>query len=139
MILHSWTDPDSKLVVFFLRGSFTVSHTQAFLAQVDEKISAGYARLIIDLQKVNAMDSAGIGSLLALARRLDACRGELYLSNPSAAVSRGLGLMSLEDFFQVLPGVRAGLATLASKTAPGVTERFEAGVRRDERLKLLVE
>lgn len=140
MIIHCWSDPDSRIAVFFLRGSFTVSHSQAFLEQASEKVSSGRARILVDLGKVTAMDSAGIGSLLALSRRLSASRGELFLSSPSPAVARGLGIMSLDDLFQVLPGgVREGLAHLASKTAPGLAERFEAGVMGDGRLKMLVE
>ena len=83
-------------------------------------IDAGHTRLIIDVEKVDFLDSTGLGVLIGVLRRINALGGELRLV---CSTPRILDLFSLTDLDRVFD-LRA---SVADATAPAGSETAAAG------------
>lgn len=62
---------------------------------------------ILDLQRVEFMDSTGVGLLIRMQKRARQAGQQLVLLNPRESTVRALRLMRLEDFFVIVPDVAA--------------------------------
>jgi anti-sigma B factor antagonist len=63
---------------------------------VSSQVSAGHINLLLNLEQVSFMDSAGLGVLLHAKRTCEASKGKLALSNVQAYVQNLLKLTNLE-------------------------------------------
>src|SRR5205823_6130095 len=54
---------------------------------------------LLQMNKVDFIDSTGVGLLIRLHKKIRATGRQLILLDPSAAVKRALSLMHLQDFF----------------------------------------
>jgi anti-sigma B factor antagonist len=93
-------DAAGDVAVVAVRGSLDAVAVPEFRAAVVDLIDHGWGRLRIDLVDVAFIDSAGLGVLVGLLKRVDAAGGELELHRPSAAVTKVLEITGLLD---VLP------------------------------------
>ena len=67
--------------------------------KVNELLDSGETRIVLNLEKVKYMDSAGIGELVACYKRAKEKEGTVKLLNPSGKVYDLLQLTKLEDVF----------------------------------------
>jgi anti-anti-sigma factor len=78
------------------------AHTVAeFDKRADEVISAGSTRLVLDMQDLNYISSAGIGALMSLSQRLRKDGGDLVLLQPTAKVHKILDLLGFTKIFHL--------------------------------------
>ncbi|MFN3648140.1 MAG: STAS domain-containing protein [Armatimonadota bacterium] len=76
--------------------------TSAELVERLESLSGRANRLVLDLQRVDYVDSTGVRSLMQLQTRLRSRRAELRLVvMPGSRVHRTLSLLRLEDYFPI--------------------------------------
>lgn len=66
-----------------------------------ETIAAGQKYLIVDLNRVDFVDSAGLGALIGGMRRARQAGGDLRIANPNEQVSMLLSLTSLDQVLKV--------------------------------------
>ena len=93
-------DQDGVVVVTMSApADVTAAEATAFDAAT-QAVPAG-ARTVLDLSRVGFLDSAGVGCLVRLHRRLDAAGGELRLAGPSGAVATVLELVRLHRMLEV--------------------------------------
>jgi anti-sigma B factor antagonist len=55
----------NNIVILEPHGRLTIETTQQFRQAIAKRIGEGWSRMIIDLQNVNYVDSAGLGALVA--------------------------------------------------------------------------
>ena len=70
-------------------------------AEVIEQLARGERRLVLDLTGVRLIDSAGIGVLLSIQRRVLQSGGELTLAQPSDHVRHVLALTGVDRTLKV--------------------------------------
>ena len=68
---------------------------------LDQVMAEGARRVVVDLAEAPFVDSTGLGALLTAHLRMRAHRGELVLSNPTAAARRLLELTALDRVFNL--------------------------------------
>jgi anti-anti-sigma factor len=70
---------------------------------VDHLLSSGATRIVICLEHVNYMDSAGLGSLIESHRKTKAMGGRLLLTNLGPKLRQALELARLLTIFETCP------------------------------------
>ncbi len=82
------------------KGKITIGEGDVLLREkVNELLDAGENRIVLNLEKVKYMDSAGIGELVACYKRAKEKQGNVKLLNPSGKVYDLLQLTKLEEVF----------------------------------------
>ena len=90
-----------EVSVVDLAGKITIGEGDVFLREkVSELLEAGNARILLNLERVKYMDSAGIGELVACYKRAKEKDGVVKLLNPSGKVYDLLQLTKLEEVFE---------------------------------------
>jgi len=89
-----------KVSVLDISGKITIGEGDVLLREkVNELLDAGENRIVLNLEKVKYMDSAGIGELVACYKRAKEKDGNVKLLNPSGKVYDLLQLTKLEEVF----------------------------------------
>ncbi len=89
------------VVVLDLSGKITIGEGDVVLREkVTELLEAGHKHILLNLEKVSYMDSAGIGELVACYKRSKEKDGTVKLLNPSGKVYDLLQLTKLEEVFE---------------------------------------
>lgn len=84
-----------------LSGKITIGEGDVVLREkVGELLDGGNKAILLNLEKVSYMDSAGIGELVACYKRAKETGGEVKLLNPSGKVYDLLQLTKLEEVFE---------------------------------------
>lgn len=71
--------------------------------QLDELIAGGATRIVVDLARVDFMDSSGLGVLLAARRRLEPSGGALSLTGVPPRIVKILEVTGLTGAFAIHP------------------------------------
>jgi anti-sigma B factor antagonist len=77
--------------------------------QFARAIAAGNHKLIVDLSKVEFVDSAGLGSLIGGMRAARQAGGDLRIANPSEQSRMLLSLTSLDQVLKISPTLKEAL------------------------------
>jgi anti-sigma B factor antagonist len=81
--------------------------------QFTQAIGAGHRKLIIDLSKVDFVDSAGLGSLIGGMRAARQAGGDLRIADPSEQARMLLSLTSLDQVLKIHPTVEEAVVGFA--------------------------
>ncbi len=98
--------------VLDLNGRCTVGEGDVELRQqVRSLLSAGHCKLVLNLAEVDAIDSAGIGEIVACVKRAAERNGELKLLHPGSKVSAVLQLIGLGRVFESFGDERSAVSS----------------------------
>jgi anti-sigma B factor antagonist len=101
-----------KVAVLDLSGKITIGEGDVVLREkVTELLDAGQRNILLNLEKVGYMDSAGIGELVACYKRAKEKAGTLKLLNPSGKVFDLLQLTKLEEIFDTFNDEKEALVS----------------------------
>lgn len=107
---------ESGSVVAEIDGYLDAHTVIGFETQMNSLIEAGARRIIIDLEKLNYISSAGIGALIGLVQRLRRAGGDLVLVRPSQKVHKILNLLGFTEIFRIASNEDEALAVLRSES-----------------------
>ena len=100
--------------VIKLRGRLALGESvERLRATVEDLLSSGENRLVLDLEELATMDSSGIGLLSRLLTLSKQQGGSLKLVNPSKFVVQTLKLVGLLNLFEVFPDTQAAAASFS--------------------------
>ena len=94
--------------------------------QIDDAVTDRMVtRLVLDLSKVDFMDSAGLGLILGRLRHVSAGGGKLILLDPGADIMRILRLAGIDKRLAIVEGgsERTHLAALSTVSAKSLGDR----------------
>ena len=104
-----------KVTVLDLNGKITIGVGDLILREaVDNVLKAGKNRLLLNLEKVTYMDSAGIGELVACFKRVVEKKGIMKLVNPAGRVLDLLTLTRLDTFFETFQSEQEAMGSFVS-------------------------
>lgn len=94
-----------------LRGRLVLGEeSSGFRATVDNLLSSGARKIVVNLEHVNFVDSAGLGALIEAHRNTKAQGGRLKLSNLGPKFKEALELARLLPIFETCPTEAAAVA-----------------------------
>lgn len=93
--------------VVVLAGEVALALAPALRESLATLISEGRTRIVLDLDQVTFMDSAGLGVMVYGMRRAEARGGRLRLAGPGCQVRRLLELTGLDTAIEVFPDAAA--------------------------------
>ena len=95
-----------------LSGKITIGEGDVVLReQVHGLLEAGHLHILLNLEKVSYMDSAGIGELVACYKRAKEKDGTVKLLYPSGKVYDLLQLTKLEEVFETFRAEKEALVS----------------------------
>ena len=101
-----------KVAVVDLTGKITIGEGDVVLREEVNKLLEGDVKsILLNLNGVTYMDSAGIGELVACYKRAAETGAKLKLLNPSGRVSDLLSLTKLQQVFDIYNEEKEALAT----------------------------
>jgi anti-anti-sigma factor len=101
----------NDVVILSVNGRFDAVSTSYFAQVVNEQIAAGYQRLVVDLKKVNFLDSSGIKALVQATQLARQQGGDFRVANARGHVKFVLNLASIGSLIKVYPNVVSATAS----------------------------
>ncbi|MDH3591123.1 MAG: STAS domain-containing protein [Planctomycetota bacterium] len=97
-----------------ISGKITIGAGDVLLRnEFQSLIDEGNRNVLLNLEKVSYMDSAGIGELVACYKRAKEANGMVKLLNPSGKVYDLLQLTKLEDVFDTFKDEKEALVSFS--------------------------
>lgn len=87
----------SGVTVLIATGRLSFPDVDGLRQQLHTLVEGGAVRLVVDLSRVDSIDSSGIGALISGLKAARRAGGDLFLATPSAPVAGLLELMNLHD------------------------------------------
>jgi anti-sigma B factor antagonist len=100
-----------------LHGPIDARNVAALEAGLTRPPGAGFRTLILDLEDVRYVNSAGLSYLVNLSDRLEARGGSLELANAQPKVKILFDLMGMSGLFKIHPTLEAALGSLERRAA----------------------
>ena len=98
--------------VLALKGRLRLGEeSTGFRSTIDNLLSTGVTKIIVNLEEVNYVDSAGLGALIEAHRSAKAKGGHLKLSNLGPKFKQALETVRLTKIFETFPTEAAALET----------------------------
>ncbi|MFI7285703.1 STAS domain-containing protein [Streptomyces anulatus] len=107
------SEGSGRCAVLIISGDVGRELVPAIRAALDELVAEGWVQIVLDVQNVTFMDSAGLGMLVYGMRKSEAERGGLRLAGAGMQVSRLMNLSGLDEVIRVFPDVDAARASWA--------------------------
>lgn len=101
-----------QIAVVVVVGRVDALTGKKFLAALEQEIQKGNYRLVIDLQQVDYLSSAGVHAIVAAARAVRAHQGALGIAGAQPNVARVFELSGLAHLARRYPDVPSALAQL---------------------------
>ena len=103
-----------NISVVDVSGKITIGEGDVVMRErVQELLDGGHQNILLNLEKVSYMDSAGIGELVACYKRAKEKDGVVKLLNPSGKVYDLLQLTKLEEVFETYRDEKEALVSFA--------------------------
>jgi len=103
-----------NISVVDVSGKITIGEGDVVMRErVQELLDGGHQNILLNLEKVSYMDSAGIGELVACYKRAKEKEGVVKLLNPSGKVYDLLQLTKLEEVFETYRDEKEALVSFA--------------------------
>jgi anti-anti-sigma factor len=102
-----------QCLVFHFTGQLDAYSEKQFLAYLGDVLQANKSSAVIDLSKIDFIDSSGLGAMVQLAKQCnDAKRSFLVVGN--ARVMQTVKLVRLEEFLHLVPDLESAMSQLAA-------------------------
>ncbi|HVH69628.1 MAG TPA: STAS domain-containing protein [Candidatus Dormibacteraeota bacterium] len=94
-----------------LRGRLVLGEeSSGFRTTMDTLLASGATRIVVNLEHVNYVDSAGLGALIEAHRKTKAKNGRLLLTNLRPNFKQALEMARLLPIFETCPTEAAAVA-----------------------------
>ena len=112
------------VAIFVLSGHLVAGPgTQTLRDAVRAAVDAGSRALLLDLEDLSYVDSAGVGMLVEVYRHVTARGGQVKLLHPSLCARRVLGITHLTGVFDVFDNEADALLNLSARDASFVRQK----------------
>ena len=115
MKLHTKTDGLVATVCF--PGQLVMANAASFRHAIRDLVDEGYRYLVMDMSKVDFVDSSGLSVLVSASKAARPDGGEVVLAGLTPSVQALVELTRLHHLFEIFPDERAALAFLRSRSA----------------------
>lgn len=118
----------SGVAVLTLRGEFDSFVTNAFSGVIQSVIDEGYAKVVLNMRLVKFVNSTGLGAMIKGRKHCKEAKGDLVVSQPSAAVREAMESLGLDRLFSLYDDDEAAVAAFDESATQELTESAESTV-----------
>lgn len=108
--IHVTATDDGQAMLFALEGNLDIATSPSLRAALLESAEHDRHEIIVDLSRLEFLDSTGLGALIGARKRAAEHGGSLRLVAHEGQILRLLRITGLLDVFAVYPSVEAALA-----------------------------
>ncbi len=108
----------NDITVLDLEGTFVLGGHAEFKQHVEAAITGGSRRLLINLAKVNYMDSSGLGELISGYTKMQRVSGQMKLFNLSKRLNQLLVITKLITVFETFDSESEALSSFTADAKP---------------------
>lgn len=101
--IESKIDTATKRRVYLLDGELDVQQAKELRSRLTDELEEGDWLYILDLTRVNYLDSSGLGMLVYLKKEIMKRGGKLSLTGLQESVANVFRLTRLDEFFELPP------------------------------------
>ncbi len=102
----------SDVLILAADGGLTRNTSEAFVTELEEFVTAGSRKLVIDCSRLTYISSWGIAILLRLRSVLEKAGGQVKMANVKGAFFRILALSKLDTVFEIYDDIPSALAAV---------------------------
>jgi anti-anti-sigma factor len=96
-----------------LKGRLALGEESSGLrTTIDRLLESGATRMVVNLEHVNYVDSAGLGTLIELHRKTKSKGGRMVLCNLGPKLTQALEMARLMPIFETCPSEAAAISAL---------------------------
>ena len=110
----------NDVAILSLNGRLDTVTAPHFIEITVEQMAAGYGRLVIDLKKVDFLNSAGVEALVQMAQQSRDQGGDLRIANVRGQIKKVINLAGITEVIKVYPNVVGATASYFPGPMPGV-------------------
>lgn len=103
---------EGQAVIIALTGRMDAVSAPQFDKTVDDFIAQGKTRILIDFKSLEYISSAGLQSILALAKKLELIDGAVLLSDLNGAVKEVFEISGFSSIFPIFDNLDAAKASV---------------------------
>jgi len=107
----SYEDHDT-ITVITVSGDFTADQTDGFRRACQDRFDAGVRDVVVDMEHMSVIDSAGLESLLWLAEQVNSRTGRLKIVKPEETVATIMRITRLDRRFDVHGSIESAAKSL---------------------------
>ena len=100
-------------LLFHFTGQLDAYSEKQFLSYVTDVLKANTSSLVIDLSKIDFLDSSGLGAMVQLAKHCNDAKRSFHVVG-NARVAQTVKLVRLEEFLHLVPDLESALTKLAA-------------------------
>lgn len=108
---------ENGVVVVKVAGEITFENSDILRSKIDELCEQGTKHMVIDLEHLQYMSSAGMGVLVHGVKKMRQANGDLRLCNLNAKMRRVFMITQFNHHFQVLKSVDEALGSFKSESS----------------------
>jgi len=108
---------DDRIAVVSPAGEVDLHTAPEIKQRIGELSDQGYNQIVVDLSRIDYLDSTGLGVLVGALKRLREKDGELRLVHPTSRVMRVLEITRLVNVFQIFDSEEEALGGLTGRGA----------------------
>lgn len=96
-------EPQSDVRILDVEGEVDVYTSQTLKQEITRVVSEGVRYIVLNLSKVEYLDSTGLGLLIGALKRLRENQGNLIIVSPSMRIMRVFEITGLYKIFSIYP------------------------------------
>ena len=100
------------ITVLKISGDLTVDQADAFRRACQERFDAGARHVVVDMENLTVVDSAGLEALLWIIDEVSGRGGQLRLVKPDSTISKVLEITRLDRCFNVHDSIESAAKSL---------------------------
>jgi anti-anti-sigma factor len=97
------------VVILKFTGEFDAFNLPTFSAKIDAMVAAGDRQLVLDLHALKFINSAALGYLIKMGKRLKDSGGGMVVARPSKFIQKTLATLGLDTVFTAYQTVEDGI------------------------------
>lgn len=99
------------LTVCHIEGEIDINSAPALKKSFDKILSSKTPKVIVNLSKVNYVDSSGLATLVEILKNMRSYGGRLRLTNLSAKIKSLFEITKLEKLFEIMADEQEAIST----------------------------
>lgn len=107
----------NDIAVFVLEGRADSSGAGQMDEALQQAVSSGQSRIVLDMANVSYINSAGLRTLADILTQCRANQGDLALVSLNVKVERVFNIIGFDKFFRVFDSIEAAVAHFDTTTA----------------------